>query len=130
MLGGAISWSPATLAPSDTATCGPVLYTVTQGDVNSGFVHNEATVTGKDPDDNDVTDEAETNTGLDQNPAIALDKQVVSDGPYGLNDTIEYTITDRKSTRLQSSHVSSSHDVCCSLTNLLYICVTTRTSVT
>src|SRR5690625_4227454 len=93
LLGGAISCSPATLAPSDTATCGPVNYTVTQTDVNNGFVFNEATVTGKDPDDNDVTDEAETNTGLDQNPAIALDKQVVSDGPYGLGDTISYEIT-------------------------------------
>src|SRR5699024_5166824 len=75
LLGGAISCSPATLAPSDTAACGSVDYTVTQGDVNSGFVHNEATVTGQDPDDNDVTDEAETNTDLEQNPQIILDKQ-------------------------------------------------------
>src|SRR5699024_9299654 len=80
------------LAPGDELVC-EGSYTVTQTDVNNGFVFNEATVTGKDPDDNDVTDEAETNTGLDQNPAIALDKQVVSDGPYGLNDTISYEIT-------------------------------------
>src|SRR5699024_11801274 len=82
---------PTDLAPGDELVC-EGSYTVTQTDVNNGFVFNEATATGKDPDDNDVTDEAETNTGLDQNPAIALDKQVVSDGPYGLGDTIEYTI--------------------------------------
>src|SRR5690625_4430957 len=93
LLGGAISCSPGTLAPGATATCGPVLYTVTQTDVNNGFVFNEATATGEDPSGDPVEDSDETNTGLDQNPAIALDKQVVSDGPYGLGDTIEYTIT-------------------------------------
>src|SRR5690625_5254058 len=93
LLGGAVSCSPDTLAPSAAATCGPGTYTITQADVDNGGVTNTATATGKDPSDNDVTDSDSTSTELDRHPDIELVKEVISTGDYGLDDEIEYRIT-------------------------------------
>src|SRR5690625_743911 len=79
-------------APGDELVC-EGSYTVTQDDVDAGEVINVATVNAEDPEDNDVPEEDEVTTPVDQNPAISLDKAVTSAGPYGLGDAIDYEIT-------------------------------------
>jgi uncharacterized repeat protein (TIGR01451 family) len=96
--------SVASMAPGDveifTAT-----YTIKQADIDNGGVTNQATATGKDPDDNDVTDLSDddnnledepTDTPLDQNPALYVSKVGVldlgSNGVPDLSDVINYTI--------------------------------------
>ncbi len=65
-----------------------------------GVVSNTAHVTSKDPKGNDIEDTSGSATGnddptviiLDQNPGIALVKEVISSAPYALGDTIEYQL--------------------------------------
>ena len=65
----------ATLAPGATVTC-TASHTVTQGDLDDGFVVNAATVSS--PDTPDVP--AEVQTPADQNGALGLSKKLVG-GP-------------------------------------------------
>src|SRR5690625_1207137 len=83
---------PADLAPGEGLVC-EGSYTVTQADVDAGEVVNSATVDAKDPEDNDVPEEDEVTTPVDQNPAISLNKAVTSSGPYTVGSDIEYTFT-------------------------------------
>src|SRR5699024_2547374 len=83
---------PADLAPGEELVC-EGSYTVTQNDVDAGEIINVATVNAEDPEDNDVPEEDEVTTPVDQNPAISLNKTVTSAGPYGLGDAIDYEIT-------------------------------------
>jgi uncharacterized repeat protein (TIGR01451 family) len=100
--------SPATVAsmvPGDieifTAT-----YTITQDDIDNGFVENQATATGEYTDGNgdpqsvddlsDHTSNAEDNptiTPLDQNAEIAIVKTAVVGGTGSVGDEITYTFT-------------------------------------
>ncbi|UUC43865.1 DUF7507 domain-containing protein [Flavobacterium cerinum] len=114
------SISPATistLAQGQSVTV-TATHTVTQADLNNGFVRNLATVTGEDPNGGPVTDESEdptnpsqpgnsgydptcpkcTITNLTQNPAIALVKTAVfndtnADTYAQVGETITYTFT-------------------------------------
>jgi LPXTG-site transpeptidase (sortase) family protein len=84
----------ASLAPSANASCTPTnnVYTLTQADVDASSRANTATATGKDPDDNDVTDDDSQTTTLSQTPAHTTIKTETSTGPYTVGDTITYTI--------------------------------------
>ncbi|THF47407.1 DUF11 domain-containing protein, partial [Flavobacterium supellecticarium] len=107
----------ATLAQGQSVTV-TATHTITQADLNSGFVRNLATVTGQDPTGGPVTDESEdptnpsqpgdngydsgcpkcTVTTLTQNPAIALVKTAVfndtnADTFAQVGETITYTFT-------------------------------------
>ena len=106
----------STLAVGTTLTY-TVSHTITQADVDAGSLSNTVTATGKDPNNNDVTDESDDDAGvtdgpdpgtdtdddptvnpLDQNPALTVEKRaVITDnaplGVTGLGDEITYTIT-------------------------------------
>ena len=49
MLGGDVACRPSTLAPGETANCGPVNYTVTQADVERDAIINHASATATNP---------------------------------------------------------------------------------
>ena len=101
----------STLAVGATLTY-TVSHTITQADVDAGSLSNTVTATGKDPNNNDVTDESDDDAGatdgpdpgtdtdddptvnpLDQNPAIALEKSFAFTSGTGnaVGDVIEYT---------------------------------------
>ncbi|WP_460796655.1 DUF7507 domain-containing protein [Microbacterium sp. GXF0217] len=100
MLGGEIACSAAEaeLAPGATITCEPVVYTLTQEDIDGGVVRNTATVTADAPD-GDVTDTASTESTIDSTTAIHLDKRAhavadaTADGRIGAGDEISYVFT-------------------------------------
>lgn len=94
-----IDCTPGTLAPGESAHCGPETYTVTDADEESGSVDNIATATGEDPD-GDPTTSPEDPTGTPtEASAAALQIEKTAGAPEDLNgsgitdagDTIEYT---------------------------------------
>lgn len=73
-------------------------YTITQSDVNQGFVFNQASVIAQDPNDQDVMDEDDSNISLEQSPEIMLLKEGIftdenQDGLSQAGETIEYIFT-------------------------------------
>ena len=98
LLGGSVECAQTpdgTLAPGATIDCGPVTYTLAQGDIDAGSVHNTATVTALSPAGT-VTDTADADADIDGTDAIELHKttgavtDVDDDGRYGAGDEIEY----------------------------------------
>ena len=73
-------------------------YTVTEADILAGFVKNEATATGKDPEDKDPTvDPGEVTDPTDtQQPSLFVKKETTTKPAngkaYGLGETIGYSI--------------------------------------
>ena len=105
MTGLTITGSPiATLAPAATDSSITGTYIITQADIDAGKVTNQATVTAKDPSDNDVTDISGTTIGTNdatetpvtQSPAIVLVKTGVYNGnasKAAVGDSVTYTFT-------------------------------------
>ncbi|WP_040929639.1 DUF7507 domain-containing protein, partial [Nosocomiicoccus massiliensis] len=73
MLGGDIELDKTTLAPGESITVSKD-YTVTQNDIDSGNVHNIATVKGEDPKGNTSTDEDDVTVVGTQDPQLTLEK--------------------------------------------------------
>ncbi|WP_338226486.1 DUF7507 domain-containing protein, partial [Algoriphagus confluentis] len=81
-----------TLAPGESAIFS-VSYTVTQQDVDAGFVTNLATATGTDPNGVDTEDEDEvTVTGI-RNPEIQVTKTALTSSYNEAGDVLNYQIT-------------------------------------
>ncbi|MCM5663079.1 DUF7507 domain-containing protein [Galbibacter mesophilus] len=107
-----LSLVPSSLASGETGTVTAV-YTITQNNLNTGSVTNEAIATGQDPDGDDVTDTSDDGNGVDDNgdgdpedptvtplpsdPELTFVKSSVTndggDGRMDVGDTIEYTFT-------------------------------------
>src|SRR5699024_3000917 len=79
-----------TLKPGDVLVA-TATYEVTQDDVDLGQVFNEATVTGTDPKDEEVTDE--DNEAVPNNPTLGIELVKTSDKHYvtAEDQEIEYT---------------------------------------
>ncbi len=98
---GAVTCPAGPLVPGATMDCDPVVYTLTQADVDSGEVNNSATATGTPPSGPAVTDDDSTTTSITRSPAIALDKQAGpivdanSDGRVDAGDTVSYAFVIR-----------------------------------
>ncbi len=95
--------TPSTLAAGES-TSFTINYTITQANINLGFVVNSASVTGQDPEGatvSDVSDDGNpvngsdnpTVTPLNINPALALVKTAVVGGEGLAGDAITYTFT-------------------------------------
>jgi uncharacterized repeat protein (TIGR01451 family) len=103
MLGGTVvcpELSGVSLAPGQSVSCTPIIYTLTQGDIDGGLVHNEASVTANAPIGT-VTDTAQADVDITGTAAIELLKNVGrvldanGDGFIGAGDTVEYTFSVR-----------------------------------
>src|SRR5690606_6746647 len=91
------------LAPGDDATI-YVTHTVIVADLINGFVSNQATAEGYDPNGNPVKDESDdpntpgvpndpTNVYCTENPLLTVTKVISSTGPYSqVGDEITYKI--------------------------------------
>ncbi|MFN8195561.1 MAG: GEVED domain-containing protein [Nocardioidaceae bacterium] len=91
---GAIDCPSDTLASGASMTCTAV-YTIAQGDVDAGTVHNDATVSGTPPTGPAVTASGSVDVSLVPAPGISLDKQagVVTDldgNGTDAGDTLDY----------------------------------------
>jgi uncharacterized membrane protein len=71
---GAITCTPAALAPGAAATCTDVSHTATAADVAAGSIHNNVSATGTAPDGEKVTGEAEQTVFPTIAPAIEVTK--------------------------------------------------------
>lgn len=79
---------PVTLAPSSVLTCSAG-HTVSQGDFDSGIYTNTAIGTSNETTPKD----ASASVSFVLGPALAIDKQETSTGPYVVDDTISYSFT-------------------------------------
>ncbi|MCW2119579.1 PKD-like domain-containing protein [Flavobacterium sp. 7A] len=107
----AVTGNPITLAPKAKNTTNFVaIYTLTQDDVNTGFVINTATASGQDPFGGIVSDRSDdpttaaknddTNTSLAREPQLSLFKTATfndenGDGLPQANETIRYNFDIR-----------------------------------
>ncbi|MGB3872653.1 MAG: OmpA family protein [Stenotrophomonas sp.] len=102
LLGGALACPANTLAVGATMICGPVLYMMTQGDVDGGQVQNTATASGLPPASvagvppTPVTGTDSTNTPIAHAMDQLLVKAVTADstgGDAAVGDVLTYTVT-------------------------------------
>ncbi len=77
------------LGPGESFTCSAT-YTLTQADVDAGRVVNEATATGTPPKGDDVTATDNTETAIEPNPVITLDKSAGTPSGTTPGSTISY----------------------------------------
>ncbi|MDR6845684.1 gliding motility-associated C-terminal domain-containing protein [Flavobacterium granuli] len=92
--------SPSSLSPNEIGTA-TVTYTISQSDIDKGFVTNSATVTAITPTNGTVTDTSgttitndnDTVTILTQSPSIAVVKTGIVSGIGKQGDLITYTFT-------------------------------------
>ncbi|MCB0913854.1 MAG: hypothetical protein KDB60_19790, partial [Propionibacteriaceae bacterium] len=85
---GSVTCPTTTLAPGEPMACSAT-YTLTQADVDSGHVANDAMVTGTDPHGTDVQASDNTDTPLAPGPALSLVKTGTLNGDAA-DDTISY----------------------------------------
>jgi len=87
---GTVTCPDTTLAPGASTTC-TATYLLTQADVDSGVVHNEATVAGDPPTGDPVTATDAVDLSIVPGPSITLDKQAGAPSSAQTGGTIEYT---------------------------------------
>ncbi|MDC7999751.1 gliding motility-associated C-terminal domain-containing protein, partial [Aequorivita todarodis] len=116
-----VNGGPITLAPgASDGTTFTAIYTITQADIDAGFVENQATVSGTDAsgttvsdlsDDNSELEDDPTITQLCQNPAIALIKVGVpadenGNGCADLGETIVYNFSVKNTGNVALTNVT------------------------
>ncbi|QLE00027.1 DUF11 domain-containing protein [Galbibacter sp. BG1] len=104
--------APSSLASGEVGTA-TAIYTITQANLNTGSVTNEAVATGEDPNGDEVTDTSDDGNGVDDNndgdpedptvtilpsePEVTFIKSSITndggDGRMDVGDVITYTFT-------------------------------------
>ena len=114
VLGGPILTLEPGITDTDTFTA---TYEIDQDDVDFGSVTNQATVTGQDPDSDDVVDNSGTMndnddptvTSFDQQPSIAIIKVEDTSGlssPPQVGETVVYNFTVRNTGNVRLTNVT------------------------
>ncbi|HBL78895.1 MAG TPA: hypothetical protein DDZ79_02615, partial [Aequorivita sp.] len=94
-------------AGEEDTTTFTAVYTITQTDIDTGFIENQATAEGLAPNGDQVTDQSDNNSYLEndptitelcQNPSISLEKTGVfndtnGNGAADIGETISYSFT-------------------------------------
>ena len=92
--------APVTLTPGQTLTC-TTSYTLTQSDIDTGELVNNATTRGVSPSQEEVSADATLTAPLTLTPTIELTKQLASHGDtnrngiYDPGDTLTWTVTGK-----------------------------------
>ncbi|MCM3779780.1 DUF7507 domain-containing protein [Microbacterium hydrocarbonoxydans] len=115
LLGGAVTCPDlgSPLAPGASANCGPIVYTLTQADVDAGDVHNDATVVAESAR-GQATDDASADVVVPVVNSIVLTKapstvvDVDGAGQVTAGDTLSYTftVTNTGTTTLQNAVIT------------------------
>ncbi|HEY3338144.1 MAG TPA: GEVED domain-containing protein [Propionicimonas sp.] len=87
---GTVTCPDTMLAPGASTTCSAT-YLLTQADIDTGLVHNEATVAGTTPSGEPVTATDAVDLPIAPGPAITLDKQAGIPSGAQAGGTIAYT---------------------------------------
>ncbi len=82
---------PATLAPNAVLDC-TATYTATQADIDAGTIVNTATVTGRDPQDNPISESAIAATLTEHITGVSLTKSATPTSGLVAGDRVTYTI--------------------------------------
>ena len=121
---GLVVCDVTTLLPGDVATC-TASHTVTQADLNAGFVTNNASATGT-PAGGILTDPSDTATAFaSASPSLTLDKTIIGGDPYTtVGATIDYQYVVTNTGNVTITGVSVTDDnvdglVVCDVTTLL-----------
>ena len=112
-----------TLAPTQTMVCS-ASYTVTQADVDSGAVTNNAAANADTPDGTPIPEGTDTVTVTgDQTPSMTVDKQATTSDFTMVGDVLDYTYLVTNTGNVTISAISVSDDliasVSCPATTLL-----------
>ncbi|MEJ5241413.1 MAG: TadE/TadG family type IV pilus assembly protein [Anaerolineales bacterium] len=99
------------LAPGASTTC-TATYTITQADLDAGFVTNQATATARAGSNTVTSNQATTTITAAQNPRLSLTKQAnPTFGGEGSTITYTYTLTNNGNVTLTAPYVVSDNKI-------------------
>ncbi|MFF8695447.1 hypothetical protein ACF08W_24930 [Streptomyces sp. NPDC015144] len=107
---GPVSCPTRTLAVGQTVTC-TATYTVTAADAAAGSIDNTAIATGSSDGETVTSPPSSETVPIQRPPAIEVEKEVETQGPYAVGQTVTYRYTVRNTggTRLDSVAVHDDH---------------------
>ncbi|MFC0600819.1 hypothetical protein ACFFHI_20910, partial [Streptomyces palmae] len=118
---GPVSCPTTSLAPNQTVTC-TATYTVTAADAASGSIANTAVATGSSEGETVTSPPSSENVPLERPPALEVEKNVTTPGPYSVGQRVTYTYRVRNTggTRLNNIQVHDDHvtGITCQATTL------------
>ena len=98
-----------TLAPGQHVTCTGT-YTVSQPDIDGGFITNTATATGQPPTGDQVTDNATVTTNLPVAPKLSISKSVDTTDVTQVGQVLTYTFTATNTGNVTLDNVNITDD--------------------
>ncbi|MFF8772615.1 LPXTG cell wall anchor domain-containing protein [Kitasatospora sp. NPDC015120] len=106
---GPVSCPVTTLAPGRTITC-TATYTVTAADAANGSIDNTAVATGTSNGDPVTSPPSSESVPLEKPPALQIEKNVVTPGPYTVGQTVTYSYTVRNTGGVQLTNIQVHDD--------------------
>jgi uncharacterized repeat protein (TIGR01451 family) len=106
---GPVTCPTTTLAVGQTVTC-TATYTVTAADAAAGGIDNTAIATGTSDGTLVESPPSSEHVPLDRPPAIGIDKEVETPGPYAVGQTVTYRYTVRNTGGVQLQNVTVQDD--------------------
>ncbi|MFD8599644.1 hypothetical protein ACFV1L_32030 [Kitasatospora sp. NPDC059646] len=106
---GPVSCPVTTLAPGQTVTC-TATYTVTAADAANGSIDNTAVATGISGGETVTSPPSSQSVPLEKPPALEIEKNVVTPGPYSVGQTVTYAYTVRNTGGVQLSGIQVHDD--------------------